>query len=458
VCRDQRAERDIYAPGNPWQNRFTQDGTSRWEETGFDFGLTIFDLRFDRQDTPLETHLIQGQARIQNRKSQIQNRRKGLPMARIFYSMAGEGRGHATRVRTLVEGLRHDHQVTLLAPGDAHGLLERTYRGADVEILPLPGLRFQYNDHGLAYAWTIREGLRYLWRLPGLVGRLAEMLRSEKPDLVLTDFEPALPRAARRCGIPFVSFDHQHFLTTYDLSSLPWNLRLWAKALGAFVSLFYQGQVETIVSAFFSPPLRASCRNVVQVGVLLRPEIVVARRTHGDYLLVYLRREVPERVLGTLKNCGRPVRVYGLGDRPRDGRLEFCPISEQGFIRDLIGCHALVSTAGNQLVGEALYLRKPVFALPEQKNHEQFINAHFLQQSGAGVWSPMCKFDDRALGSFLDRCEELRSGIDPRKYNGNAAALAAVRRHLGHPVPISAATAPATSLDIPAPAWEEVTV
>jgi uncharacterized protein (TIGR00661 family) len=351
-------------------------------------------------------------------------------MARIFYSMAGEGRGHATRVRALIEELRAEHRVTLFAPGDAYPLLDRTYRGTDVDVVPIPGLRFQYNDHGLAYVKTGREGVRYLWGLPRLVASLEEMLRCQRPDLVITDFEPALPRAAARCGVPFLSFDHQHFLTTYDLSSLPLGLRLWAKGLGSVVGLFCGGQAETIVSAFFFPPLRASCRDVTQVGVLLRPEILQARRAHGDYLLVYLRRDVPDHVLQTLGGCGRWVKVYGLGPRRREGALEFCPISEGQFMRDLAGCHALVCTAGNQLVGEALYLQKPVFAMPERKNYEQFINAHFLQQSGAGAWSPMCRFEPRLLAGFLDRCEEVRARIRPERVNGNAAAVAAIRRHL----------------------------
>ncbi|MCP5528711.1 MAG: hypothetical protein H7A47_18120, partial [Verrucomicrobiales bacterium] len=32
-------------------------------------------------------------------------------MARIFISMSGEGRGHATRVRAVTEALRAQHEV-----------------------------------------------------------------------------------------------------------------------------------------------------------------------------------------------------------------------------------------------------------------------------------------------------------------------------------------------------------
>jgi hypothetical protein len=35
------------------------------------------------------------------------------------------------------------------------------------------------------------------------------------------------------------------------------------------------------------------------------------------------------------------------------------------FLEDLAGCRAVISTAGNQLIGVALYLCKPVCVMPE---------------------------------------------------------------------------------------------
>lgn len=81
----------------------------------------------------------------------------------------------------------------------------------------------------------------------------------------------------------------------------------------------------------------------------------------------------------------REVRMYGLGAQPRRGNLVFRDIDEHRFLEDLATCDAMISTAGNQLVGEALYLAKPVLVLPEARNFEQYINAHFLARSGAGA-------------------------------------------------------------------------
>ena len=115
------------------------------------------------------------------------------------------------------------------------------------------------------------------------------------------------------------------------------------------------------------------------------------------------------QILDTLANCGREVRVYGLGEQPGRGGLVFRPISEQGFVDDLASCHALVSTAGNQLVGEAAALGKPVLAIPEERNREQEINAHYVRRLALGDWTPAQRFDAALLGDFLERLHPLRS-------------------------------------------------
>ena len=352
-------------------------------------------------------------------------------MALIFYSMCGEGRGHATRVRAMVEVLRHEHELVLFAPGDAYDLLAPRCADTGVEIHRIPGLRFHYNARESLDFWaTTRETVSYVWRLPRLINWLEGHIHLREPDLAITDFEPALPRAAARCGVPFVSLDHQHFLVENDLGSLPSSLRTWSAAMGLAVRAFYRGQAATIVSSFYSPPLRRPRAGVEQVGVLLRPEIVEAEPRHGDFLVAYLRRKTARNVVEALEQLGRPVRIYGLGRQAARGCLEFRAIDELGFVEDLAGCAAVVCTAGNQLVGEALFLQKPVLALPEINNFEQSINAHFLRQGGGGDWVAPEKLTVGNLQRFLRRLDVFKSQIARQGLNGLPAAAAAIQRQL----------------------------
>lgn len=351
-------------------------------------------------------------------------------VARIFYSMAGEGRGHAARVRAVTEHLRRSHEVSLFCPGDAHDFLAPLYAGSEVRVERIPGLRFAYRGDSVDYARTAARACGYVAGLGRLVRRLTSRMRRERPDLVVTDFEPALPRAARRAGVPFVSLSHQHFLVANDLRELPLRARLWARMAGLVVGAYHRGQRATVVSSFYAPPLRPGCRATFQVGVMLRPELRDARPVDGEHLLAYVRRSLPSRVLDVLAACGREVRVYGLGAGPPRGGLRFAEVDERGFLADLASCGAVVSTAGNQLVGEALALRKPVLAIPEPGNVEQRINGHFLARSGAGRALEASRLDAAALDAFLGELPSLRAAAARGSWDGTDRALAILGAHL----------------------------
>ncbi len=353
-------------------------------------------------------------------------------MGTVCYSVCGEGRGHATRVLAVVEGLRlRRHRVTVLAPGNAWDFLSRAYEGTDVRVLRIPGLRFQYDaSHRVHRMATFVHGLQFLAMSPPRVDRIVRLLGEERPDLAVTDFEPFLPRAAPRAGVPLVSVDHQHFLLVNDLSSLPGRLRRRAAAMALIVRVYCPRAHHRVVSSFYAPPLKPGWKNVTQAGVFLRRSLLEAQPQNLGYLVAYLRRAVPANVVETLRSCGREVRIYGLGERAREGSLVYRPVSEQGFVDDLAGCDGLVSTAGNQLLGEAQHLGKPVLAFPEAKNFEQEINAHFLSASGTGLWRPIQELGRDDIGEFLERLPDLRVGIDHRKAAGNAVVHRMLERFL----------------------------
>jgi len=355
-------------------------------------------------------------------------------MAKLFFSLSGEGRGHATRVRAAVEELRPHHRISILAPGNAFEFLGPLYKDTEVHVIPIPGMVFHYDRARRLDLWrTVGGAACYLRSFSRVRGEIEALLDRERPDLVVTDFEPALPRAARRRGIPFVSLTHQHFLLTYDLSSLPWHLRAHAVYMKWVVGCYYTGQRHNIVSSFYFPPLRRVCRNVTQVGVLLRPEVRRASPSTGEHLVAYLRRFAGPNVLDALAAVGRPIRIYGLGERPAQGRLTFHSINEKRFVADLASCFALVATAGNQLVGEALFLGKPCFVMPEARNYEQFMNAHFLAQTGGGAWMGMERVTAAGLREFSDRRDEFAARIERSRLDGLPAALHTLERFLPGP-------------------------
>lgn len=334
-------------------------------------------------------------------------------MARIAISLCGEGRGHATRIATLCERLLESHELVIFTSADALEFLSRRFAADDrVRIVAIPGIVFQYTGGRLDVTRSITTGLEYQARQLGpLVDRMLDELDRFGADLAVTDFEPALPRAAARRGMPMVSVDHQHFLLAYDLSSLPWWLQWQAWLMGHAVWMYVTYATDTVVSAFFKPPLKRGWEHVVQVGPLLRAEVARATPSDGGFVVSYLRRHTPFATLAALADCGLPVRVYGLGERDPVGAVSFHAIDERRFIDDLAGCRCLVSAAGNQLIGEALHFGKPMLVLPERSHAEQLMNSHFLVGMGCGDFTPLEQVSPEKLRGFLARLDEFRGPL-----------------------------------------------
>jgi len=352
-------------------------------------------------------------------------------MGLIFYSVQGEGRGHATRVRAVVEELKNENRIVVYASHQAYDLLRPAYRGGDVNIRHISGFsNFYTKSRKLDYLKTGFYGTQFVFKMPRLIRRLQRDIEKEHPNLIITDYEPSLPRAALRCGVPFISLNHQHFLLTYDLSSLPVHLQRHAAFMAQIVRRCHWGQTETIVSSFYFPPLKPGCEDVKQIGVLLRPEVVRAYPERGRHCVVYMRRFATPSVLEALNGAGCEMRVYGLGAQTSTGNLKFFKVDVYRFIEDLATSRGLICTAGNQLVGEALFLGKPVLAMPEKNNFEQSINAHFLQESGAGQSVEMDKLSPGCIREFLDRLQDFRLKIDRERLYGNPQAKAVIERHL----------------------------
>ena len=354
-------------------------------------------------------------------------------MARIHYGLAGEGRGHAVRARTLLEELQVAHTVTVHAPGDAYSFLAPLYAGnRRIEIREVPGLRWSYGRRGqVAVVRSARQSAAYLAALPGLIARLHRVLIDERAELVITDFEPALSRAARRAGVPLVAVDHQAFLTTSDLSELPVTLRAHAAFMGAFVARWTPRPDLRVVSSFYRPKLRAGVgADVRQANVFLRRALREAEPVRGNHVLAYLRPGVPECALDVLRRAPIEVRLYGRGEGPREGALVRRPVDEAGFLADLLNCTAVISTAGNQLIGEALALGKPVLAAPELGNREQELNAWFLARTPGGSATTFESFDRLAFEGLLERASRAERATSPAQVDGTLVALEAIRAGL----------------------------
>jgi hypothetical protein len=68
------------------------------------------------------------------------------------------------------------------------------------------------------------------------------------------------------------------------------------------------------------------------------------------------------------------------------GNVRLLPVSAEGFAASLAQGAGLFTSAGFQSPAEALYLGKPVFAVPQVRQYEQLLNAAGLEAAGETVF------------------------------------------------------------------------
>ncbi len=329
---------------------------------------------------------------------------------RITYGVHGYGRGHAARAMAVLPDLVRRHDVQILAGGDAYDLLSPEF---PVQRIPTLGYTYGRRDRPSTWRTIASNGPTVIDILIGGSGfaGVQALVKDFQPDVIISDAEAFTHRAGRRLKIPRIGFDHYGVLV-YCRAPCHWYDRpgLMANAMG--YRILFGRPDRAIVSSFYSCPPRGA--GVRCVAPLLRPEVLQTRASRKDHLLVYLiqpRRQFSDAIKHVLRSYPGPVHVYGLPHLPAEGNLVFLPHSNLPFVEDLASCRAVVSTAGNQLVGEAIHFRKPMLVMPEA-TVEQRINALALQRMRLGVSVSLGRFSRQVLDDFLARCDEFRANMD----------------------------------------------
>lgn len=358
---------------------------------------------------------------------------------KIAYGVMGYGRGHATRVRSVLPGLMRHHDVTVFAGGDAVPVLAPL-----VPLVRIPTLGYVYGRGGdLSVTGTVARNAAGMSDLllggPGLDALVRE-LRQGRFDLVISDSEAWTHRAAAKLGLPRISFDHVGVIAWCQPHFPP---ELWLRGRrDGWVYRQLMGEPDRIlISSFY--PAQPVAREARVIGPVLREELRQAEASEGDFLLAYFnkgRHQFTAALDLALRRLDARVVVYGTPYRGRVDNLEFRAPGNLEFIRDLASCRAVIGTAGNQLIGEAIHFRKPILALPESV-FEQQLNAWTVQRMGIGARARLTTLTVGDIEDFLVGVDACRARMPAYPGDGRELAVSTLLqfcRELGARAPRAA--------------------
>ena len=345
---------------------------------------------------------------------------------RILYGVNGEGMGHATRSQVVVESLLERHEVHVVASGAAYAYLS----GVLPDVEEIMGAKFVMEDGEIRRWATVRQNLTDAAAgAPQSIRHWIEMTRAWAPDVVVTDFEPLAATYARVARAPLIAVDNINMLDRcrHDAEIVEGHRDDYAIARAVTRSMV-PNAVRYIVTTFFRPPLAKNQTTLVQP--ILRNAIVAAEPVEGEHLIVYSSGE--ENAMAALRASGVPCRVYGMRGGPAegttDGNLEFKPRSNEGFVEDLRTARGVVAGGGFSLMSEAVYLGKPMLAMPLFGQFEQTLNARYLEREGYGVAAT--ELTEDVLERFLGGLDGFRDRLAGYEQDGNTATLRTIEERI----------------------------
>src|SRR3984885_6900734 len=350
---------------------------------------------------------------------------------RILYGVVGEGMGHATRSKVTCEHLvASGHDVKIVVSGRAHGFLAKTFK----DVVEIKGLTIRYVDNRMDRDGTLA---RNVLAAPGLVAANVNAYFAKvadfRPDAVISDFDSFAYLLAKRQGVPVLSIDNQQIISRCKLGKFAKEgAKVDYQMTKAFVRAKLPACDHYVITTFFYPPLRPTSEKETTLvpPILRRPIIEARKKAHaGDHVLVYQTSASDTKLVEEL-NRVRSAKfvVYGLRKNAKHGNCTLKEFSEDGFVEDLASARAVVANGGLSLIGEAVYLGKPIFSVPVRNQYEQMLNARYLEELGYGLGAEKLEAD--LLRLFLDETPKYAARVAKHKQDGNRELFDVVDRVL----------------------------
>ena len=343
---------------------------------------------------------------------------------RILYGVVGEGMGHATRSRVVLDHLVRRHDVHVVVSGRAREYLAAHF----ANVHRIWGLTIAYGDNRVRTWRTVLQNLLGAVRgWPANVRAYFDVFSQFRPDLVISDFESFSYLFGKAHRLPVISLDNIQIIDRCEhpaelLAGHEPDFDLARSLVGAKLP----GCFHYLITTFFRPPVRRE--RTTLVPPVLRPEILAARSEPGEHLLVYQTSTSNLALPRALERTGIPARIYGLRRDLRaevvEGSLSYRPFDEARFVEDLRTARAVVAGGGFTLLSEAVYLHKPLLSVPVQGQFEQVLNALYLERLGYGRQA--AAITEGVLADFLAALPRFERALAGHRQDGNAETWAAL--------------------------------
>jgi uncharacterized protein (TIGR00661 family) len=344
---------------------------------------------------------------------------------RILYGVVGEGMGHAIRSRVVIQHLIDSgHEVEIMASSRACDFLRKHF--TQLEVNRIHGYHLIYEENRVRVGRTLWSNVQAgLSGLPQNIAAYFQLIEAFKPQAVISDFESWTYLFGLMQRLPTLSIDNMQII---NRCRLPEDIIKGSEADFQLTKAFIKSKLpfcsHYLVTTFFRPEVRKP--RTTLVPPILRSEILAAKPERGDHLLVYQTSESYSGLPAVLEATGLECRIYGMRrgitEEQVEGRLRYRPFNESEFVTDLASARGVIAGGGFTLMGEAVYLHKPVLCVPLNGQFEQVLNARYLQHEGYGLAAEGLD-SPKPIEQFLANLDTYSAALANYQQRGNEVTM-----------------------------------
>lgn len=301
---------------------------------------------------------------------------------RILYGVQGEGMGHATRSKVVIEHLLKNHEVKVVSSSRAYKFLKKSFPG---RVKKISGLNIEYQDASVERLKTAYKVLKVAPKnLYNNFKNYKSLMKGPKPDIVISDFESFSAFFGKYNKIPVISIDNMSVITRCKLDiKIPLKERNNYLIAKNIITASMPKCKKYFITSFFDASIKK--KNTTIVPPIIRKRIQLAKSSNKGHILVYQTSKSQNNLVDILNQIPEEkFYVYGFDQDKDYGNVKMRPFSEDDFIKDLASAKAVVTNGGFTLISESVYLKKPVCSIPVKNQFEQYVNAAYIEKKGYG--------------------------------------------------------------------------
>lgn len=334
----------------------------------------------------------------------------------VFYTVCGEGMGHAIRSSVILDEIKDDYDIHIFSSHRAFSYLNEKFDN----VHEIGGFNTVYENNKVSNKKTLYQAMKKNPKnLKNGYTNLYKLAYEMKPDVIVSDFEIYGSMVSKLLQIPLIGLDNIHMITQTKINYPPRHQRAMLKAKTIIKGYVIKPKIH-ILTSFFYPKIKPKKRAVLYPPVL-RKSILELEPTKEDHILVYQTSDKSLELIEELKSIDENFIVYGFNRSKEDENLTFRQFNEVQFYDDIASAKSVIANGGFTLISEAIHLKKPIYSIPANGNFEQILNGFYVEKLGYGKYNETMNVNH--IKSFLNNLETYQEKLDKIKKTDNKGII-----------------------------------